>query len=148
MDPQPQQEDTVLALNTAIEAIDLAQKVSSITPAKTAFGSVRATLLIIKVCCSPPFRSILADRWLIYTGLLDRRSGLRQPRSSLRRRMQSSRPRVEGKAGGWAQSAYPRGHSIVDDVGVYAWRKACSLTILFRLSQDDDRDREKDRQTG
>ena len=42
-------EDAVSALNVAIEALNLAKEVSSITPAKAVFGSVSVLLAMIKV---------------------------------------------------------------------------------------------------
>jgi len=43
-------EGTAEQLNTAIEATDLAEKVSSIAPAKAVFGSVNVLLTQVKVC--------------------------------------------------------------------------------------------------
>lgn len=43
-------EGTVSTSNAAIEAMDLAEKISSITPAKAVFGTVVILLTIIKVC--------------------------------------------------------------------------------------------------
>jgi len=44
------QEDAIPALNAAIEALDLAEKNSSITPAKTVFATVSSLLATIRVC--------------------------------------------------------------------------------------------------
>ena len=41
---------TISALNAAITALDLAEKPSTITPAKVIFGSVSTLLATIKVC--------------------------------------------------------------------------------------------------
>ena len=41
---------SISALNVTIEALNLAKEVSSITPAKAAFGSVSVLLTMIKVC--------------------------------------------------------------------------------------------------
>ena len=53
MDTNPQQpkgHDGVLSLlNAAIEAVNLATEISSITPAKAVFGSVSTLLTMIKV---------------------------------------------------------------------------------------------------
>ena len=49
-----QREDTVSALNASIEALGLAENVSSITPAKVVFGSVNSLLTMITVC-PPPY---------------------------------------------------------------------------------------------
>jgi hypothetical protein len=43
-------EDPAMSLSMAVESIDIAEKNSSITPAKAAFSSVSAVLTIIKVC--------------------------------------------------------------------------------------------------
>jgi hypothetical protein len=43
-------EDPVSVLNAAIEALNLADKISSITPAKTAFATVSSLLTTIRVC--------------------------------------------------------------------------------------------------
>ena len=42
-------EGTVTALNTAIEALNLAEKTPTITPAKAVFGSVSVLLTTIRV---------------------------------------------------------------------------------------------------
>ena len=47
---RPKGRDGVLSsLNLAIEAMNIAKEVSSITPAKAVFGSVYALLMIIRV---------------------------------------------------------------------------------------------------
>jgi hypothetical protein len=57
MDPKSQrskrQDATLSALNAAIEAMNLAKEVSSMTPAKAIFGSVSVILAMIRV---GPFR--------------------------------------------------------------------------------------------
>ena len=56
MKTEPQEpeerEDITSALNAAVEAMNLAKEVSSITPAKAVFGSVSVILAMIRV--SPP----------------------------------------------------------------------------------------------
>ena len=48
---RPKRWDGVLPLlNAGIEAMNLAEKISSVTPAKAAFGTVGALLTMIKVC--------------------------------------------------------------------------------------------------
>jgi len=42
-------DNVVSSLDVAIEALNLAEKISSITPAKAAFGSVSALLTMIRV---------------------------------------------------------------------------------------------------
>jgi hypothetical protein len=43
-------EDAISVLNAAIESLRLAGNISSITPAKTVFGSVSTLLTTIRVC--------------------------------------------------------------------------------------------------
>ena len=43
-------ENVVSLLSAAIEAINLAENLSSITPAKAVFGTVNVLLTMIKVC--------------------------------------------------------------------------------------------------
>jgi len=45
-----EQEGAISALNAAIEDLNLAEKVSSIPPAKAVFGSVTILLALIRVC--------------------------------------------------------------------------------------------------
>jgi hypothetical protein len=52
MDPKSQRskrQDVTLLLNAAIEAMNLAKEVSSMTPAKAIFGSVSVILAMIRV---------------------------------------------------------------------------------------------------
>jgi len=44
-----EREDAVSASNAAVEALDIAKEVSSITPAKAVFGSVSVVLTMIRV---------------------------------------------------------------------------------------------------
>ena len=55
MDAKPQRRRDVAlsSLNAAIEVMNLAREVSSITPAKAVFGSVSVILTIIKVSFLP-----------------------------------------------------------------------------------------------
>ena len=80
-------QDRVLSsLNMAIEALNLAKEISSITPAKTAFGSVSALLAIIRV----RFLLLRDDKpWvhIYYPGLDGQQSRLRRAWTGLRRRM-------------------------------------------------------------
>jgi len=43
-------ENAVSLLNAAIDAINLAENLSSITPAKAVFGTVNVLLTMVKVC--------------------------------------------------------------------------------------------------
>ena len=45
----------ISALKAAIEAVDLAEKTSSIAPAKTAFSSVSALITMVSRVCLLPF---------------------------------------------------------------------------------------------
>ena len=56
-------EETISPLNAAIEAMDLAEKISTITPAKTVFGSVSTLLMSIRVC----FLLFCGDLHRVYT---------------------------------------------------------------------------------
>jgi hypothetical protein len=47
---QKGRDGAISSLNVAIEVMNLAKEVSSITPAKAAFGSVSVLLTMIKVC--------------------------------------------------------------------------------------------------
>ena len=49
MDAQKRRDDALSLLNVAIEVMNLAKEVSSITPAKAVFGSVSALLTMIRV---------------------------------------------------------------------------------------------------
>ena len=49
-------EGAISALNIAIEALNLAKELSSITPAKAVFGSVSVILTMIKVSLLPVSR--------------------------------------------------------------------------------------------
>jgi hypothetical protein len=57
MDPdaqrQKRRENVVSSLNAAIETLNLAKEISSITPAKAVFGSVGVILTMIKVDLVP-----------------------------------------------------------------------------------------------
>jgi hypothetical protein len=43
-------EGAISALNATIEAVNLAKEISSITPAKAAFGTVGVLLTMLRVC--------------------------------------------------------------------------------------------------
>ena len=59
---QKRQDDALALLNMAIEAVNLAKEISSITPAKVVFGSVGVLLTMIRVR-SPILRGcILSSR--------------------------------------------------------------------------------------
>jgi len=68
-------EGAIERLNTALDATSLAEKVSSIAPAKIVFGSVGILLAQIRVCfllfCNDPFQANT------YPGLDGGRAGLR-----------------------------------------------------------------------
>jgi len=61
---QPKGQGAIISpLNAAIEAMDLAEKISTITPAKTVFGSVSTLLTSIRVC----FLLFCGDLLRVYT---------------------------------------------------------------------------------
>ena len=57
---QKRQDNTLSLLNAAIEAMNLAKGLSSVTPAQAVFGSVGVLLTMIRVCFSP-FSDILSQ---------------------------------------------------------------------------------------
>ena len=96
---RPKERDGVLStLNVAIETLNLAKEICSITPAKAAFGSVSVLLIMIRVCCFLFFNYRLPVH--ISPGVDSQCTRLRRPRVILRRCLQSSRPGVEGEAVG------------------------------------------------
>jgi len=72
---RPRGRDDVLSLDTAIGALDRAQKAVSIAPVKTAFGSASNLLTLVRVSF-PQLQSTLVGCWLMHTGLGDQESGL------------------------------------------------------------------------
>ena len=70
MDSKSKRQDNPLSLSTIIEGLDVAEKASSITPAKAVFSTVRVILTILRVSelllCKGPLQ---ADR--MRTGLDD-----------------------------------------------------------------------------
>jgi len=58
-------EGTISALNAATEAMNLAENLSSIAPAKAVFGSVSTLLTMIRVC----FLLSCKDLFQVYTEL-------------------------------------------------------------------------------
>ena len=88
MDPKSKQksrDNTLTLLNAAIEAMNLAKEVSSVTPAKVVFGSVGLLLGMIRVhlllFCDDALRVDM------YPGLDGEQNGLRRAWAGLRRRM-------------------------------------------------------------
>ena len=85
--PQPSKgrDGTLSSLNIAIEVMNLAKEVSTITPAKAVFGSVSILLTMVKV------RSLVFhDRMShvhVWTGLDGQQIGLCRAQPSLRRRV-------------------------------------------------------------
>ena len=59
--PQPPKgrDGTLSSLNIAIEAMNLAKEVSSITPAKAVFGSVSILLAMVRVCFHVSYDRVL-----------------------------------------------------------------------------------------
>jgi len=89
MEAKPQrpkeQDETLSSLNVAIEAMNLAKEVSSITPAKAVFGSVSILLTMVRVrflvSCDQKYHIHV---WLGFDG---QQTGLRRAQPSLRRRV-------------------------------------------------------------
>ena len=81
-------EGNISALNAAIESLKLAENTSSITPAKTVFGSINTLLTTIRVrflpFCSEPLQVY------IQLGLSGRSTGLRRAWVVLRRYLPSA----------------------------------------------------------
>ena len=75
--PQKGRDGALSMLNGAIEVLNLAKEISSVTPAKAVFGSVSVLLAMIRVR-SFPFRD---DALLIcvHPGFVGQRPGLRRP---------------------------------------------------------------------
>ena len=59
--PSKEREDVISALNTAIQALNLAKDASSIAPAKIVFGSVSITLSTIRVSFLLVFCCLIVD---------------------------------------------------------------------------------------
>ena len=81
---QKRREKVISLLDVAIEAMNLAKEVSSLTPAKAIFGSVSVLLAMIKVhilFCGDGLRVH------VYPGLYGQQNRLRRTRASLRRSM-------------------------------------------------------------
>ena len=89
MDIKPQrqkrQDGALSSLNAAIEAMNLAKEISSMTPAKVVFGSVSILLTMIRVCF------LLRPDDLLQThphpGLNGQQNRFRRDRARLRRCM-------------------------------------------------------------
>ena len=112
---RPRGRDAVLSsLNMAIDALNLAKELSSVTPAKAVFGTVTILLTMIKVR-SLLFRDEIfpAHTWPGHDG---QRSGLRRRRAVLRRYLQGPRPGDERKEAGRSQPVGVRRNKSVDDV--------------------------------
>jgi hypothetical protein len=62
------QDGDLSSLNVAIDALNRTKETTSVIPAKAAFTSAGILLTTIRVGF---FRFMLADRWLMYTGLDD-----------------------------------------------------------------------------
>jgi len=77
-----EREGAISALDAAIEAMNLAKELSSITPAKAVFGSVSVVLTMTRVSFLPA--CVDRSRAEMYLGLDDQPGGLRRTRASLR----------------------------------------------------------------
>ena len=75
-------------LNAAIEAVNLAKEIASVTPAKAAFGIVSVLLTMVKVR-SLPFRNDLPQAHS-YPGQYGQRAGIRRTWVTVRRHLYSA----------------------------------------------------------
>jgi len=71
---QPQGRNALSALNLAIRVLDLAKEVSSVTPAKSVFGSVSVLLILIRVCS---YSAAMDFPFHVYPGFDSKSAGLR-----------------------------------------------------------------------
>ena len=111
---RPKERDGILSsLNVAIEAVNLAKEVSSVTPAKAAFGSVSILLTMIKVRFLPYDEISHVHKW---SGLGGQRTRIRRARAILCQHLQSPRTGDERKAIGRVQSIRVRRDKSIDDV--------------------------------
>ena len=95
-------------LGIAIEGLNLAKEISSITPAKAVFGSASVILAMIKVRC---FLLFYGNKLQLHVcpGLYGQRAGLHRSRVVLRRSVRCPRPGIEREAAGRTRSACARG---------------------------------------
>ena len=84
---QKRQDDALSMLNVAVEAMNLAKEISSVTPAKARFGSVGVLLTMIRVRFPPPPMSDFPLQAHMQPGLDGKQSRLRRARAGLCRRM-------------------------------------------------------------
>ena len=105
---------TSTTLDVAIEALNLAKEISSVTPAKAAFGSVGVVLAVVKV----PFHLFCGNELPvhIYLGLHGQRRRLRQACTVLRRDLRNTRPRNQGEERGRPHYVPVPGDGPVDNV--------------------------------
>jgi len=89
MEAEPQRpkgrDGTLSSLNIAIEAMNLAKEVSSITPAKAVFGSVSILLTMVRVRFPLFYRGALHVH--VWPGLDGQQTGLCRAQFSPRRRV-------------------------------------------------------------
>ena len=105
----------VSALNVAIEALNLAKEISSITPAKAVFGSVSVLLAMINVSFPPVLlRGLLAN---LQSGFYEQLPGLHRDRAQLCRYLYSPWPGNGREETGRPQPVGVRGDKSIDDVG-------------------------------
>ena len=102
-------------LGIAIEGLNLAKEISSITPAKAVFGSASVILAMIKVRC---FLLFYGNKLQLHVcpGLYGQRAGLHRSRVVLRRSVRCPRPGIEREAAGRTRSAGARGDWATDYV--------------------------------
>ena len=99
---QPKGQDGLLSsLNVAIDGLNLAKEISSVTPAKAVFGSVAILLAMIRVCSLLFYDEVCEVHTL--AGHNGQRARLRRARAVLCRYLYSPGPRNEWKEDGRPQ---------------------------------------------
>ena len=112
---QPQGQDGALsALNVAIDGLNLAKEVVSITPAKAVIGSVAILLAMIRVSLLLLYGNIFQVH--TSSGHDGQRSGLRRSRDVLCRYLQSPQARNGGKEIGRSQRIGTRRYKSANNV--------------------------------
>ena len=104
----------ISALNVAIETLNLAKEVSSITPAKAVFGSVSVILTMIKVSLLCFFVGRLQTE--MHLGNNDQRNGLCRTWASMCRSLYGPQPGTGREEIERAQGLSVRGNQPANDV--------------------------------
>ena len=110
--------DALSSLNMAIDGLNRVKEATSLISAKTAFTSAGVLLTMIRVRVS--FRSLLADLWLMCTGLCDLRGRLRRTRAILRWRLRSAQTGDGERSRRPVQPLCPQGDREIDGVSWFS----------------------------